>query len=269
MRRAVGAALLLTFVLCIHSFADREAGIIFSPELSVKAGGIAEISVEIKNNPGLAAWLIELRWDASTFSVEGDVQSGESFVSGSMLSRVDKPGSLSVNWYNVKNVTEDGVLFTVRLRAADGLETGDCEIVLNCSEKNTINLDEELVPVSTEPIRIHIEGPSLSPTTTASPTPIPTEAPTPTPSAPPEKQEPENTDVKPPSRNGDGTESPQKLTPATEKPDPAAKPSPAETASPENGAEKDKASSALPIIASVLAAAAVIIVILRKKRGEK
>ena len=119
--------------------------------VNVFPGEIAEISVSLTGNPGLAAWMFEISWDASALSLDtdgGTAQVGEAFASGTFLARQkDGGGGLTVSWYSVRNVSSDGELFSLKYKASPSA-SGSFPVNITCVTENTINTAEQLVPVT-------------------------------------------------------------------------------------------------------------------------
>ena len=116
------------------------------------SGDTVEVSVRISNNPGLAAFLINLKYDRTVFSIakqDGElaITQGNFSSAGTLIGTENKSGC-KVTWFNTNDVRSDGILFKVILNVADGAEIGKYPINVSYSTKDTVNKDEELVPMS-------------------------------------------------------------------------------------------------------------------------
>jgi len=158
---------------------------------SVSPEETTELSIHLSGNPGLAAWMFELSWDTNAFTLDtgnGLAQVGDAFSTGTLLAHQKEDSSLTVSWYSARNVSADGEIFTIKLKANSNA-SGSYPVNITCSAENTINAAEQLVPVSCNNGSITVLG-------TAQPTPITTPAqetgggsdsPTPKPSSQTEK----------------------------------------------------------------------------------
>lgn len=96
----MSSKLSVLIVVCALFFSIGNAQAANSPTVSVSStsitsGETAELSVSLSGNPGLAAWMFELTWDASALSLDtadGTAQVGEAFASGTFLTRQKEGG---------------------------------------------------------------------------------------------------------------------------------------------------------------------------------
>jgi len=139
-------------------FAGQNSGTkIFCDEANAKAGETFELNINMKNNPGLAAWLVSLDWDESQFELI-DVDHGKTFSKGLMFDNSKTSGNLSVTWFNTSNVSDDGVLFTAKFKVLDSVITGDYTLKVSYSPENTINVDEEMIAIEVVDAIVHVNG---------------------------------------------------------------------------------------------------------------
>ena len=113
-------------------------------------GEAVELTVNISGNPGVAAWMFELAWDAEALSldtVDGVARAGEAFASGTFLARQKNESSMTVSWYNIRNVSSDGKLFSIRLQPSASAN-GVYPVTLSCVTENTINIAEKEVTIA-------------------------------------------------------------------------------------------------------------------------
>ena len=150
MKRKLSAMLgllLLCGILCLSAEAAGTEAVLGT--VSGNAGDTLQVSAELQGNPGLAGWCFVVEWDASVMElVDNGVWAGEAFSSGTLMSNPQEGGKLTVIWYDVKDSNADGTLFTLNFRASDGAAAGVYPITLICSAQDTINVEEEQVPVT-------------------------------------------------------------------------------------------------------------------------
>lgn len=128
---------------------------------TAKPGQKVSVTVTLENNPGLAAWMFTLSWDAQTLSLadsRAPLRAGAPFSSGTMLANTAGGGELTVNWFTLADNGQSGELFTAEFVVKDGAVNGDHPITLTCSGENTINVEEEPVPVQTVDAVLTVTG---------------------------------------------------------------------------------------------------------------
>lgn len=126
--------------------------------ITAKAGETVSFSVKLSENPGLAAWMFYLTWNDDVLQyVPDSVEAGESFAGGALLEHAES-GKLTVSWYNTKDATGNGVALAVQFKVADDACPGDYTIGVNCSAPNTINSEEQQVPIATADGMVTVEG---------------------------------------------------------------------------------------------------------------
>lgn len=154
-RRLIALFAIMCLVLTNHSAWAQGNAQATLQDVTVMQGESVEVTVQLTDNPGLAAWVFEIIWDLESFSLEADPEVGDAFSSGTLLSN-HTDGSLVVSWFSVRNVSNDGIMFRFRLKAIG--EAGEYPIVINCSSENTINVKGERMPVGTVNGAITITG---------------------------------------------------------------------------------------------------------------
>lgn len=170
------AGLLLAIALVAGSIPAASAAGSAKVSLSsgtVKAGGSVTLTVSIKDNPGLAAWMLYFYYDTDVFTVdpEKDIKAAGKFSSGSMLGntisalkaggdytgRAGKDGVFAL-WFNATNVTGDGAMLTITLHSAEDAPNGSHTIGLGYSAYDTCNEQLEDVALSTSGGTITVTG---------------------------------------------------------------------------------------------------------------
>lgn len=118
----------------------------------VGPGGYADVTVELTQNPGLAAFQLYLEGDTACFSVEPRSDGGGLQITGGEI--LDKlpvcnlHGSTGwqIYWYSTTNLKDTGTLFTLRLKVSPEAAAGDYPLSLTAVDANTV--DESGKPVT-------------------------------------------------------------------------------------------------------------------------
>lgn len=158
------------------------AGAAGTPTLSissgeVKAGESVTLTVSIKDNPGIAASLLYIYFDTTSFSVDvdEDISASGKFSSGAMMANSIKSakengrydGDLSkdgivVLWYGSKNVASDGNILKVKLKANKDIANGDHAIIVEASKTDTCDVNGKDVLIAGAESTISASGGSNS-----------------------------------------------------------------------------------------------------------
>lgn len=155
-KNALCVILTLTLIFAQLPSAYAEARpVIYAARQSVLAGETVEYTVSLSGNPGIAAFLIELSFDKGLFSLESSGNEALYCVSGNVTSTgtivcTETDIGCKVLWYNTANVYVDGVLFAIRLRVSENVQSGDYSIRVNYSKSNTVNVEEQKLNLDCE-----------------------------------------------------------------------------------------------------------------------
>ena len=159
MRGKQTIAFLLALVLavsgCCLCVSARETGkpviSLSGQEAGAVAGGTLEIELAVSGNPGICGLHLLLNYDTSVFSLETDEQDtpvclpGELTRAGTVLCSETAAGC-EILWFDaLREVTADGTLFTLHLRADELAEVGEYPVAVSCVGKDTVNAAEEQV----------------------------------------------------------------------------------------------------------------------------
>ena len=127
-----------------------------------QAGERVELEVSIRDNPGLAAFMLYLSFDTSVFSlsVDEDVEGAGKFGSSGSVVCSEQSDGLTVLWFNGsgRNVAADGAMLTVTLSVAATAKPGAYPVRLDYDFENTANGDEEPVALSTVSGTVTVTG---------------------------------------------------------------------------------------------------------------
>lgn len=158
-KRILAVTMLLCLLLGLHPVQAAGTAQVSMSAASAEQGETVQIDVTISGNPGVAAWMFELDWDPAALVLEaGDeaVSPGEHFSSGTLLARPKAEGGLTVSWFALQDVKQDGILFSMKLKAVG--QAGTYPVSITCSAPNTINVAEEQVAVGVTGTEITITG---------------------------------------------------------------------------------------------------------------
>ena len=110
----------------------------------VSKGGMIDIPVQIKNNPGIAGATLSASYDKSVLTLEG-ITKGSVFENGSYAAYRENG---VVQWYHTENVTRDGVLFTLQFSVNGNAQNGSYNITVGLRDgipANLSNADANIV----------------------------------------------------------------------------------------------------------------------------
>ena len=112
------------------------------------AGGIVDIKVSIKNNPGIWSMAVDMPIDTNIFEfVSADVKNSV-FDSIASSAYDESAGSYKFNGYYsdyFNDITDDGVVFVVSLKIKEDVESGEYELAIKLLENQIVNSDVENV----------------------------------------------------------------------------------------------------------------------------
>ena len=157
MKRVLLIICVLSLSLLCTGVANADAAASINGETEyVKKGGYVDYTVCISDNPGISAYLIYIDCNTDVFSVDYDVSAqaykvanGSDFLTGSIQCNVNGTRGYQVSWYDSNGyVKKDGVLFTLRLKAAEDAAAGEYPLTIRYSEKNTLDANMSKLPLS-------------------------------------------------------------------------------------------------------------------------
>lgn len=151
----VAASIML---LTLGIVADAANACIYYERIVGAAGEKICIPVGIKNNPGIMGFRITVKYPQGLSSPT--VESGEVLKSGSINDSITANTSdhFDVVWIHTDDVTADGTLFTVTFDVSPEMQSGEYEIALSYSQKDTFNEKWQDVKLECENGKIVIAG---------------------------------------------------------------------------------------------------------------
>lgn len=174
-KRLAGVLLAIALVAGLFptAFAAGSAKVTLSSG-TVKAGSSVTLTVSIKDNPGLAVWMLYFYYDTDVFTVdpETDMKAAGKFASGGSLvgntiakakenGRYDgyagKDGAIAL-WYGVSDVSGSGNLMTITFHVDKDAPNGTYSVGLGYSPDDCCNEMVESVPLSTSGGKITVTG---------------------------------------------------------------------------------------------------------------
>ncbi|MCR5781174.1 MAG: leucine-rich repeat protein [Clostridia bacterium] len=111
--------------------------IVIVNDAAVATGKTVDIPVEVSQNRGLMGYHFTLGYDADQFSLDSVV--ADPGWGGSFDYNETEPGSVEVIWSNSENVSVDGTVFTLKLKALETASEGYSAVSLSFSESDTYN----------------------------------------------------------------------------------------------------------------------------------
>lgn len=155
-----GVVLLAMLVALTLPCSAADPPVVRGANLQATAGETIDYHVSISGNPGLSGFLLKLTYDTDVLSVltQSDgktviVQPGE-LAGGSFVASKTESGC-QILWYSPFDASEDGCLFSIRLKVSEDALLADYPIRISYSAQNTVNAADERV-------RLRCEDGSLS-----------------------------------------------------------------------------------------------------------
>lgn len=111
------------------------------------AGDTVTIPVDIKQNSGLAGWMLEISWDPAALELSGEVTAGGAFSGGTLLPGKVQDGKLRVFWYSTGNQSADGTMLDLQFKIADAAKSGRYAVGVQALADNTVDENGEPVAV--------------------------------------------------------------------------------------------------------------------------
>ncbi|MDR3288648.1 MAG: hypothetical protein LBT22_04410 [Peptococcaceae bacterium] len=131
-KKFIGTGLSLLLLLSLVGLAGAAAvfaaasGQLVVSSVSGAVGDEVEVAVSIANNPGIATFNVKLNYDKSQLEPLSLAQGG-ALTAGGITSNLQIPGvdaaqldHVTALWYNLSNITANGVLFTVKFKIKPG-----------------------------------------------------------------------------------------------------------------------------------------------------
>ncbi|MDR3239591.1 MAG: dockerin type I domain-containing protein [Clostridiales bacterium] len=127
-----------------------DKGAIVAGSVMAKPGGFADVPVFMENNPGIAGFTLELWFDNTKLTPVSLTPEPWVQTINSNLNEPDADLSnlafITAHWANISNITDNGVLYTVRFQVKEGLPGGDIPLTLTCAPSSIANDKHE--PIS-------------------------------------------------------------------------------------------------------------------------
>lgn len=123
-----------------------------------KIGGEIEVEVYVKNNPGLAGFVLNMVYDKEKLRPL-EIQQGDIVAEGLFQSNLNAQAdesNLTVTWFNVSDMTEDGKLYTVRFKVLSQEKTRT-PITIQYTDGNVANQRLEALEFKTKGTDITIK----------------------------------------------------------------------------------------------------------------
>ena len=138
--------------------------LLYGEDVVVKRGESFDYAVLVRDNPGIAACDIIVRFDPETLALVQDASSGEyasksgcGVTKGSLVSKA-YTNAVEVFWNYAYGSTEEGALFVLHFQAKDYAAIGKNTIRIECVAENTENVSEQPVAFSVNNGSVQIES---------------------------------------------------------------------------------------------------------------
>ena len=135
---------------------------VFAEDLTVNAGDILRVPVQIKDNTGIMGWMLSFAYDTdflTPLTVEyGEVISSgvQDNIEGNMV-----PGSINVYWAGYNNAVYNGIMIYINF-AVNAAAVGDTTIDISFSQPDTFDGYFNDVYLNCEPINVSITNAGYS-----------------------------------------------------------------------------------------------------------
>ncbi len=156
------AVILTSFYVSPNLVKAAAATQFYAEEVTAKPGEEIEIPVKIKGNTGIAGFEIDVRYDKEILTPIDDVIKSDllkgNFDNGVKAALDNSADSFNVLWAGTDNMTEDGVVFTLKFQVS-AQASGSTSISLTVKDEERV-YDEDLVnvPVDCQPVTVYIDS---------------------------------------------------------------------------------------------------------------
>ncbi len=134
----------------------------YAEDVTAKPGEEIEVPVKIKGNTGIMGFDIDVQYDKNVLTPVDEVTKSDllagSFENGVKVALDNNADSFNVLWAGTDNMTEDGVVFTLKFQVSDQA-SDSTSISLTVKDEDYV-YDEGLVnvPVECQPVTVNIES---------------------------------------------------------------------------------------------------------------
>lgn len=133
--------------------------------VTVKPGDTVDLTVNLKENPGLMGLQFYVEADSDVFYMDYNVENeqfdyvtGNVASSGTTLVNTLESGGWQVFWWSPTAVTENGSLITLKLKVAEGVKAGDYPITLRYLPRNTVTTGSLAVDPGRAELAVHSDN---------------------------------------------------------------------------------------------------------------
>lgn len=129
---------------------------IFGDKVQSKSGASLTYMVSIADNPGIAAFIINIHSELDGLKLKQDsdgeymVKRGTFSDSGTVFANADDTGGWNVLWFNIEDCTNDGSLFELEFDVPDDISAGEYPVSLSYSAVDTVNVSGEKINFAVE-----------------------------------------------------------------------------------------------------------------------
>ena len=158
MKRFIALFFVLNVLLCSLTVSANNETVVYGSHEEAEPGETVSITLKLQDNPGLAAWKLELEWDDAALTLDKDnISLDKDFSKGMFVENSNTDGKLALVWANTSNVSADGVLITLTFTVSDAVTKGAYPISITAS--GTRNQDGDKITVVTNNASVTLADP--------------------------------------------------------------------------------------------------------------
>lgn len=148
MKRIIAFTLSFLLIPLFMHVTSAEENMVLSMKTNEQSEEVIDVSIDLKNNPGITACLFEIEYKKESFEYINDsLKLSEAFSDGTLLENSDNEGKLIISWFNFGDIDADGNIVTFKLKRSTNVSSREQYIKISYKENDFVNFSEEVVPV--------------------------------------------------------------------------------------------------------------------------
>ena len=135
-------------IVTVKEKVDPTAAVVMIDNVTATSGKTMNVTVSIKNNPGIWGTAFRLPIDTEVFEFVSADTNGSIFSQFGVCGYDEAAKAYKFNGYNrdlMNNITENGTVVVITLKVKDGVEAGEYKLSAKLSERDIINADGTMV----------------------------------------------------------------------------------------------------------------------------
>ena len=155
-KRLSASLLAIVLISMLFMIPGAATGAIIRGWTQSKPGTSLTYTVSVEGNPGIAAFVINIRSELDGLKLKQDsdgeymVKRGTFSDSGTVFANADDTGGWNVLWFNIEDCTDDGSLFELEFDVPDDISAGEYPVSLSYSAVDTVNVSGEKIDFAVE-----------------------------------------------------------------------------------------------------------------------